>query len=115
MSRSTQYIGLNKYALNYVKDAISVDTYKMTTGIASEPVYGKIYQMPVPKGPNTGFVLKEIVQDVPWSSGPMIFTCLEATLTKECGQKIPMGKYFCWMIDPSVDLEYDIDTGRYYA
>lgn len=115
--RSTQYIGLNDYAKGYVKNAISVETYDMTTGMFDEIVRGKVYHMPVPEGPNNkDFILTEVVQDSPWSSGPMIFTCLEPTLIKENGQRIPMGIYFWWMIDPSVkDQEYDPATGRYYV
>jgi len=116
MSRSTQYIGLNDYAKDYVKNATSIEYYDMTKGMFDEIIKGKIYHMPIPEGPNKDLILKEVVQDSPWSSGPMIFTCLEEILTKECGQIISLGKYFQWMIDPSVkDREYAPATGRYYV
>lgn len=115
MSRSTQYIGLNKYALNYVKDAISVEKYEMASGLCDEIIYGNIYHMPV-DGSNKDFLLKEIVQTIPWSSGPMIFTHLKPILIKKCEQICDdLGEYFSWMIDPSIISEYDFETGRYYV
>lgn len=113
MSRYTQYIGLNKYAEEYVKNAISAEKYEMAKGIADEPVYGHIYHMPVPEGPNKSFTLTETVQANPWSSGPMFFTHLVGKLVKECGQELEMGPYFSWMVDPSLENEYDNATGRY--
>jgi hypothetical protein len=116
MSRCTQYIGLNDYAKNYIKDALSVETYNMTKGMFDEIIKGNIYHMPVPDGTNKDLILTEVIQDSPWASGPMIFTCLEAMLIKENGQRINMGIYFWWMIDPNVkDQEYDTTTGRYYV
>lgn len=115
MGRSTQYIGLNDYAKKFVKGALRVESYEMTTGMFGEPVIGKIYHMPTPDGPNTGWIFKEVVQSVPWSSGPMIFTHLIGVLTKECGQEIKDGPYFSWMVDPSITEEYDPETGRYYV
>ncbi len=114
MSRSTHFIGLNKYARDFVANALKVETYDMTTGMFDEIIKGHIYYMPPPQGPNTKYIFKEIVQATPWSSGPMIFTCLEVTLVKECGQRSKSGKYFQWMLDPTVN-EYDIETGRYYV
>lgn len=114
MSRSTQYIGLNQYALNFVKGAKLVETFELTEGMFGEPVLGSVYHMPPPAGPNDEYILKEVVQDVPWSSGPMIFTHLEATLVKKSGQRIKLGPYFSWMVDPSIKDEYDLETGRYY-
>jgi hypothetical protein len=114
MSRSTQYVGLNKYARNFVANAIKVEEYDMTTGIFGEVIKGHIYHMNPPQGPNTKYIFKEVVQTTLWSSGPMIFTCLAVTLVKECGQRLKSGKYFQWMLDPTVN-EYDIETGRYYV
>jgi len=116
--RTTQYVGLNQYALNYVKGAVRTETYNMTEGMFMEPVVGTIYHMPVPNGPNKAYILKEVVQCAPWSSGPVIFTCLEATLVKESGQKLDWGKMFKWIRDPSLGeehKEYDKETGRYWV
>src|ERR1700761_5780168 len=111
MSRSTQYIGINKFAEDYVTQASKVETYEMTTGMFDEPVLGSIYYMPPPPGPNKALIAKEVVQVEPWSSGPMIFTHLQLTLVKECGQEINMGIAFSWMLDPSMaGSEFDSDT-----
>lgn len=117
MSRTTQYIGLNEYAKNFVRNAIKTEIIpNMATGMFDEPIEGTRYYMPVPKGPNTSYYFDEEVQAEPWSSGPMIFTCLRGHLVKECGQVIDMDENFCWMLDPSLEgQEYDEMTGRYYV
>ena len=123
MSRETQYIGLNSYALMFVKDAVGVEEYDMCEGMFGETVRGKIYHMPLPDGA-TKYRLEEVVQVAPWSSGPMILTCIRYVLIKESGE--PMGSdgtdendhWFKWMIDPSLkeeSIEVDCRTGRYYA
>jgi len=113
--RETQYIGLNQYAQDYVKDAIKTETFEMTQGMFGEPVHGTIYHMPTPKGPNKEYRLVETVQAEPWSSGPIIFTCLKGILVKESGQELDTGEYFQWMLDPSIENEFDHETGRYYV
>jgi hypothetical protein len=118
MSRTTQYIGLNIYALNYVRNAIRTETYDMTTGMFDEPVHGTIYHMPPPKGPNKALIAKEVVQATPWSSGMMIFTHLKLTLVKESDEEVDYGDVaFSWMVDPSLgyEQEYDLATGRFYV
>ena len=114
MSRSTQYIGLNDYAKEWVKKAVKTDTYEMTTGMFEEPVLGRIYTMPTEKYGNA-IVAKEVVQASPWSSGMMIFTHLELTLVRESGEEEGFDTAFSWMADPSVaSQEYDRTTGRFY-
>jgi len=114
--RTTQYIGLNKFATDYLSKAISTEQYEMTEGMFGEPVTGTIYHMPPPKGPNKALVCKEVVQATPWSSGMMIFTHIEATLVKGSGQELNHGTWFSWISDPSVsDMEYDVETGRMYV
>lgn len=121
MSRSTQYIGLNKFAAELVASAIKIEYYEMTTGMFDEPINGRIYYMPVPyPDVNESFVYKEVVQEVPWSSGPMIFTYLKEILTKKSGQVLGLddddGSICSWMVDPNVKpAEYDYATGRYYV
>ena len=119
MSRSTQYIGLNNYALEFIKGAIKKKEIQIAVGMFDEPIIGYIYYM-TPAKPNKEIFYTEVVQDMPWSSGPMVFTCLEQTLVKECGQRLIDTEclFFKWMIDPNLaqeNLEYDIRTGRYYV
>jgi len=87
----------------------------MTQGMYGEPVEGYIYHMPTPEGPHKAFSVKEVVQATPWSSGPMIFTHLVGTLTKESGQDLVMSPYYSWMLDPCLDETFDYETGRYYV
>jgi len=119
MSRSTQYIGLNKYAHELVKDAIKTETYEMTTGMFVEPVNGRIYHMAKENDLDVASIrYVEIVQTSPWSSGPMIFTHLRREWVKNDGTIEPEeGEMYCsWMLDPALrGQEYDYETGRYYV
>jgi hypothetical protein len=100
MSRSTQYIGLTLAARKHVKSAIRTEKYEMTFGMFDESVFGTIYYMP------DGSILKEVGQVTPWSSGPMILTCLRST----SGEKL-----FQWVEDREVYGEVDCKTGRYWV
>lgn len=116
MSRETQYIGLTDDAKEFVKKAIREESYKMCEGMFGEEVYGSIYHLPPPPGPNKDLILKEEPQVTPWSSGPMIFTHLRSILVKECGQDIDDDTfYFDWVLDPSIKVEYDSKKGHYYV
>lgn len=110
--RTTQHIGLTEDALKWLTHAIKTETYKMTTGMFGETVYGNIYHMPASTGPNRKLIAKEVVQHNLWSSGPMIFTHLEITLVKESGQKVSMGYYYSWVTSPMLNDEYDQRTGK---
>lgn len=115
MGRTTQVIGLNNYARLWIKSAIKVETYQMTEGMFNEPVGGRIFHLP-PKGLNKALIAKEVVQVVPWSSGPMIFTHLQVTLVRKGGEQVvDMGFHYSWMVDPMLETEYDSETGRYYV
>ena len=54
--------------------------------------------------------IREVVQVCPWSSGPMIFTCLEIDFGKGFKQRC-----FEWINDPTVKNEYDYDGGRMWV
>ena len=115
--RTTQYIGLTDDAKKWVEKAINKKEIKIGTGMFEEDICGLQYDMPVPEGPNTRCIAKEVIQIMPWSSGPMIFTHLHILLVKECKQKISMGRAFSWVLDPSLTekgLEYDSVSGHYY-
>ena len=118
MARTTQYVGLTQDALNYVqKHSLGEEDVVITAGITLEPVYGKIYHLPPHKGPNKGLYLREVVQASPWSSGPMIFTCLHAVLVKERDdQEVVLGDWFQWVLNPDCSgIEYDRERGHYYV
>lgn len=116
MSQETQNIGLNEYAKNWLAGALKTEKYNMTTGMFEEKVLGTIYHMPVPDGPNTAYIAKEVVQTTVWSGRMMIFTHVYIWLTKESGQVLDQGTAFSWMVDPSLrGQEFDAMTGRYYV
>jgi hypothetical protein len=111
--RTTQYIGLNKRALEYVSDAVDFYFYKMTQGIGEEPISGRVYVMPVPPGPNKKLLAKEVIQETVWESGPMIFTHLRLILEKECGQIVDMGYFYSWSRYVGFDgVKYDEESGQ---
>lgn len=114
--RTTQYIGLKKDARDFLaKNAVSETREHLTFGMFEESVEGGVWELKVPEGPNKAYIAKEVVCDEVWSSGPMIFTCLELILVKESGQKLSCGKAFQWVKNPSLDGEYDEERGHYYV
>jgi hypothetical protein len=116
VSRSTQYIGLNKYAKDWLEQQGIIEEFPryLCDGMFNEEIYGKVYHVTPPEGPNVMYVCAEVVQDIPWSSGPMIFTYLKVDLVK-MEQKVPMGDWFQWMVDPGVTNEVDYERGRYFV
>ncbi|MPM06324.1 hypothetical protein SDC9_52623 [bioreactor metagenome] len=86
MARFTQYIGLSPAAYEFLSkhDHKERGTWHMTDGIAFEEVSGRIYEVTVQKAMEDGYIAPmdniqtfvEIEQVTPWSSGPMIHTCL---------------------------------------
>ena len=98
--RTTQFIGLTKKANKFVgKKGVVRSSKVLTEGMFGEPVYGYYFTMP------DGEVYQEVVQASPWSSGPMIFTCL---VRKSTGEKM-----FEWVEDESVRNEVDYERGRF--
>jgi hypothetical protein len=79
MSRSTQFIGLTKLAEDFVKDLEEVDSDRSAEQSLTEEISFRRWKMPTEDcyGRKNGFY-REVEQAAPWSSGPMIFTCLEA-------------------------------------
>ena len=117
MSRETQYIGLTNDARKYVEEnAISKESYLMTTGMFEENVHGDIYELQtISPDVNKRTFVKEVVQASPWSSGPMIFTCLELFVVKHSGQEVSLGKIFQWVANPTVgEAEIDYNRGHYW-
>ena len=113
--RTTQYIGLNQDALDFVeKNKIEEpEAILLCQGMFDEDVPGRQWRLKPPKGPNAAFIAKEVMQITPWSSGPMIFTSLEMILVKEEGDKVGMGTAFDWVWNPELEGEYDPVKGQY--
>jgi len=101
MARTTQYIGLSKEAIDYLKkyNALELCKYHMTTGLCQEPVMGSIYECDIfnPRSWPYNYekdehisigkaLLVEVVQREIWDAGPMVFTCLwMPNIDKTCG------------------------------
>lgn len=98
--RMTQYIGLTLEAKKFVANASVQTNPKMTSGMFEEDVSGSIFEM------LDGETLTEVEQCSPWSSGPMIFTCLKNSK----GELL-----FKWIEDSSVRNLVDCENGRYYV
>jgi len=90
MSRTTQFIGLSSNAWNFLKEYKykQLCEYYMTEGMFDEPVMGSIYECILEREGRYSFpenkymeeykeTFIEVVQAMPWSSGPCIFTCLK--------------------------------------
>lgn len=105
MSRSTQYIGLTQAALDFVEQCQELPSELCTYGMFDEeiplrrwamhPVIAKDYPE------RGGMEIREVQQEVPWSSGPMIFTCLEL----DWGNG-GTSKAFEWVHDPTLGREF---------
>lgn len=116
MSRSTQFIGLNSQAKEYVQDLEKIETDNYTLGMFDEEV--KLGKWKAPKEISHveyPTFLMESVQQAPWSSGPMIFTCLNIHIefpTQGCCHK--WNFIFEWHHDPRLKeqgLQFDYETG----
>jgi len=127
MSRSTQYIGLTKRAKDFLEthSAIEIDENNFTEGMFNEEVPLGVWKITLKCTSNSSdredeieiYKIREIVQNVPWSGGPMIFTCLEL----EYGHENNKVQCFEWVTDPTLrerewgGEEYDREEGTYWV
>jgi hypothetical protein len=124
MSRTTQYIGLTNAANSWLKINALQETSKnfvMCYGMFDEDVLGvecdikPLYNDNKINPVNKRYFVREVEQDSPWSSGPMIFTRLELFIEKTSGQIISLGYIFDWVKNPEVTNEYDSEKGEYWV
>lgn len=106
MSRSTQFIGLHYAAEDHINGLQEIPSDNVSLGMFMEPYplrkWNKVQNGTIP----FEYVIEEVEQAVPWSSGPMIFTCLRVN-----GINI-----FEWKVDPSLmhsHQEYDYYAGTF--
>ncbi len=107
--RCTQYIGLTAAARAFL-DRIKAEKVKdiiIDEGMFGEGVSGYVWKATVN---DTQITITETVDVVPWSSGPMIFTCLNILEGEH-----DIGKHYQWNIDPTCDNEYDRELGVFYV
>jgi hypothetical protein len=131
MSRSTQFIGLTSRAEDFVKALEPLPPTGYAEGLAMEKIPLRRWKLPVavrtegaahPNSTGTDEYIEETVQVSPWSSGPMIFTCL-----REVRGELEWN-YFEWAVDPRLSpysgrdycrpgeefpSEYDREAGVY--
>ena len=104
MSRTTQFIGLSYAAREFMNDCNNpieeLVSEKSTTGMFGEDIPLKTFL-------RNGIKYQEIVCAEPWSSGPMIFTCLKNTKTGE--------NLFEWVSDATTRGEFDAKKGTYWV
>ncbi len=113
MSRSTQFIGLTQEAKQVVESLEEVESDTSTFGMFEEKIPLRKWEYPPSFGKlgwNGKWIIREKVQRVQWSSGPMIFTCLEIEEEND-------NKYECfqWICDPRVKCGVDYEQGTYYV
>lgn len=123
MGRSTQYIGLNDASVLFVKEAKlkEVESDHCVYGMFDEKIKLRkwVTTENTPSNINTCCkYIKEMLQDMPWSSGPMIFTCLEIfqgaedETDEDLLYRTPILE---WVLDPSITSEIDKVRGRYWV
>jgi hypothetical protein len=120
MSRSTQFIGLTQRAEKWLEyhGAFRDNVVPATecTGMFGEDlpmgVWGLVYR-------GKAVSVREVVQDEPWSSGPMIFTCLAfATLNVDGTVSDKVIHLTEWKLDKSLTKQYlqlDSAKGTYWV
>lgn len=114
MSRSVQFIGLNKRGKLYVSEHASQNV--VIPSVESNVIYGFINDIEhvcsryIDMGLDNPRIFEEYLQTSPWSSGPMLFLALRWIDTKQ-----PIEETL-WIEDESVrNQEYDSETGKYWV
>lgn len=117
--RETQYIGLTKRAQDYVEGLNKLDSDQSISGMFDEEIPLKRWDVPqdYKSEHHPKRCIREVVQATPWSSGMMIFTCLELYLANGINDpEVGKIKMLQWVDDPTVgDREYDEETGRFWV
>ena len=104
MARSTQFIGHTTEVSTFLKTCEKLEKCGEVAGMFGEHVYDLHKYKD-----SRGNVWKEKVQAEPWSSGPMIFLCIEKVSSEkqiQCG----------WKQDDSVrGQEFDYELGLFWV
>lgn len=112
MARSTQYIGLNDKAEDFLDKNFELtlpEDDNVVIGLCDEVIQLTSY---VSKNQNY-LSAREVVQTIPWSSGPMIFTHIEVELLDKT--KV---LWYSWEVNESLsetNQEVDYENGWYYV
>ena len=106
MARSTQFVGLNQSALDFVKGLSEIESSEKAFGMFDEPYPLKKWV------DHFGNVFQEELQISYWSSCLVMLTHLKMTFANE----ISVGHCFSWVRDPSLlgVKEVDLEKGRFW-
>ena len=133
MSRSDQYIGLNRQAelfINVLSEHFPLvveDKYIMVSGndtLCGDAISAKIVYVFTEDDPvNEYYILTELLQEIIWASGPMYFTHLNIGVSKKFnGQLVDLGDHFSWvhyphrlLLDRNDYPEFDENRGIIYV
>ena len=99
--------------MNYLADYQHVkDSTNRTTGMFMEDVFLGEWRS---NNTDTKFHrIIEIEQCAPWSSGPMIFTCLVGFFHNDKNCENPVS-FLGWVEDPRQEKEYDREKGTMWV
>jgi hypothetical protein len=112
--RTTQFIGLTAAGEAFVKDLRQLPSDTVTSGMFEEEIPLRRWEIHplLANEDRRGQCIREIVQMEPWSSGPMIFTCLEIdwgwhedSQLEESGEGNKTD-CFQWIQDPTLSREF---------
>jgi hypothetical protein len=109
MGRTTQFIGLTEAAQSFVTGLKELPSNDTVCGMFDE-------KLPLRKWeahdimPRDRACIREVLQLVYWSAGPMLFTCLEL----DFGNGF-LSQVYEWIHDPLLKNEYDRSTGRLWV
>ena len=122
MSRSTQFIGLNKCAQRFIMECAIDNENNRKTWSEVEGMFDEPYPLTSwicklhsdAAAEDKTYLVREVVQAEPSSSGPMIFTCLEVVFDEQAGGN---GTYrICeWRNNPLVKGEVDYECGEFWV
>jgi len=131
--RTTQFIGLTAEAQRFVANLKELSSDNTTSGLCGEEIPLKRWKWPQDKLPIAvperveKACIREVVQEIPWSSGPMIFTCLEIDWgfpSRASDKKSNYTKVLQWVSDPRLGFrtkcegrgpEYDVEKGIFWV
>lgn len=113
MSRSTQFIGLTERGQKFVESLERVSSNKHATDMFGEDIPLGCWNPPKEYGLKATFI-QEVVQEVVWSSGPMIFTRLDIEFHKSDGQVFTI-PCFEWTHDPGIEAEFSYAIGAFWV
>ncbi len=109
MSRTTQFIGLTNAAQEFVEGRTELPSDRQVLGMFMESIPLRRWDASDIADKDSACI-REKEQVTYWSSGPMIFTCLEIDYGN--------GGYatvYEWVHDPRLKNEYNPESGRLWV